>query len=53
MHEGRITAVIPRDRATEERVMYAATGSADEDGTGPAGDGAAPQANPAPGSVDG
>jgi rhamnose transport system ATP-binding protein len=29
MHEGRIAAEIPRDRATEERVMYAATGSAD------------------------
>ncbi len=28
MHEGRITAEIPRERATEERVMYAATGSA-------------------------
>jgi rhamnose transport system ATP-binding protein len=27
-HEGRITAEIPRDRATEERVMVAATGSA-------------------------
>ena len=29
MHEGRIAAEIPRNRATEERVMYAATGSAD------------------------
>ena len=29
LHEGRITAEIPRDRATEERVMFAATGSAD------------------------
>src|SRR2546425_748707 len=28
MHEGRITAEVPHDRATEERVMYAATGSA-------------------------
>ena len=28
MHEGRITAEIPHDRATEEGVMYAATGSA-------------------------
>jgi rhamnose transport system ATP-binding protein len=27
LHEGRITAEIPRDRATEERVMFAATGS--------------------------
>jgi rhamnose transport system ATP-binding protein len=32
LHEGRVTAEIPRDRATEERVMFAATGSAgDED----------------------
>ena len=31
LHEGRITAEIPRDRATEERVMFAATGSADGD----------------------
>jgi rhamnose transport system ATP-binding protein len=29
LHEGRITAEIPRDRATEERVMFAATGSAE------------------------
>ena len=28
LHEGRITAEIPRERATEERVMFAATGSA-------------------------
>lgn len=27
LHEGRITAEIPRERATEERVMFAATGS--------------------------
>ena len=27
LHEGRITAEIPRDRATQERVMFAATGS--------------------------
>jgi rhamnose transport system ATP-binding protein len=27
LHEGRITAEIPRARATEERVMFAATGS--------------------------
>jgi rhamnose transport system ATP-binding protein len=34
LHEGRITAEIPRERATEERVMFAATGSAsDEDGS--------------------
>ena len=31
LHEGRITAEIPRERATEERVMFAATGSADGD----------------------
>jgi rhamnose transport system ATP-binding protein len=32
LHEGRITAEIPRDKATEELVMFAATGSAgDED----------------------
>jgi rhamnose transport system ATP-binding protein len=28
LHEGRITADIPHDRATQERVMFAATGSA-------------------------
>jgi rhamnose transport system ATP-binding protein len=28
LHEGRLTAEIPRERATEERVMFAATGSA-------------------------
>ena len=35
LHEGRITADIPHDRATEERVMFAATGNvgADEDAT--------------------
>ncbi len=42
LHEGRVTADIPHDRATEERVMFAATGSA---GAGPddadAGDGGA------------
>ena len=27
LHEGRITAEIPRERASEERVMYAATGN--------------------------
>jgi rhamnose transport system ATP-binding protein len=27
LHEGRITADIPRDRATQERVMFAATGN--------------------------
>ena len=33
LHEGRITAEIPRDRATQERVMFAATGNlAGEDG---------------------
>ena len=29
LHEGRVTAEIPRDQATEERVMFAATGSAE------------------------
>jgi rhamnose transport system ATP-binding protein len=27
MHEGRLSAELPRDQATEERVMLAATGS--------------------------
>ncbi len=27
LHEGRLTAEIPRDRATQERVMFAATGN--------------------------
>ena len=27
LHEGRVTAEIPRDQATQERVMFAATGS--------------------------
>ena len=27
LHEGRVTAEIPHDRATEERVMFAATGN--------------------------
>jgi rhamnose transport system ATP-binding protein len=31
LHEGRITAEIPRERATEERVMFAATGSIRDD----------------------
>ena len=31
MHEGRFTAEIPRARATEERVMFAATGNAGGD----------------------
>jgi rhamnose transport system ATP-binding protein len=29
LHEGRVTDEIPRDRATEERVMFAATGNVD------------------------
>ncbi len=38
LHEGRITAEIPRERATEERVMFAATGSAsDDEASGPVG----------------
>ncbi|MDQ6793233.1 MAG: sugar ABC transporter ATP-binding protein [Chloroflexota bacterium] len=43
LHEGRITAEIPRGRATEERVMFAATGNvqpvAAGDATGGAPDG--------------
>jgi len=31
LHEGRITAEIPRDGATQERVMFAATGSVADD----------------------
>jgi rhamnose transport system ATP-binding protein len=34
LHEGRLTAEIPRARATEERVMFAATGSAEPVATG-------------------
>jgi rhamnose transport system ATP-binding protein len=47
LHEGRITAEIPRERATEERVMFAATGSADGDDPAAVVDGARP------GGVDG
>jgi rhamnose transport system ATP-binding protein len=36
LHEGRVTAEIPHDRATEERVMFAATGSRTGDDGGPA-----------------
>jgi rhamnose transport system ATP-binding protein len=36
MHEGQITAEIPHDRATEERVMFAATGSIEPDAAGAA-----------------
>jgi rhamnose transport system ATP-binding protein len=32
LHEGRLTAEIPRQQATEERVMFAATGSASVEG---------------------
>jgi rhamnose transport system ATP-binding protein len=43
LHEGRITAEIPRGRATEERVMFAATGNVEPlaagDATGGALDG--------------
>ncbi len=38
LHEGRITAEISRDQATEERVMFAATGNVatgDDAATGP------------------
>src|SRR5258705_13837516 len=40
LHEGRITAEIPRERATEERVMFAAAGRAsDDEASGPVGAG--------------
>jgi rhamnose transport system ATP-binding protein len=47
LHEGRITAEIPHDRATQERVMYAATGSLTGDNDGPtvAGKGASGGSN--------
>jgi len=38
-HEGRITAEIPRDRATQERIMFAATGKFGGDDPPPADDG--------------
>jgi rhamnose transport system ATP-binding protein len=44
LHEGRVTAEIPRAKATEERVMFAATGSED----GGASEGAAADPAPAP-----
>ena len=44
LHEGRVTAEIPRERATEERVMFAATGSA-------GGDGEPARRGPAPGGA--
>ena len=40
MHEGRITAEIPHGRATEERVMFAATGSIEPDAVAAATSGA-------------
>jgi rhamnose transport system ATP-binding protein len=40
LHEGRVTAEIPRDRASQERVMFAATGSAGADEAAPSGSGA-------------
>jgi rhamnose transport system ATP-binding protein len=43
LHEGRVTAEIPRERATEERVMFAATGSVDgSDNASTAAAGSAP-----------
>ena len=41
LHEGRVTAEIPRERATQERVMFAATGHEAEvvEGSTAAGDG--------------
>ncbi len=35
LHEGRLTAEIPHDRATQERVMFAATGNLIHDETAP------------------
>jgi rhamnose transport system ATP-binding protein len=32
LHEGRVTAEVPRDRATQELVMFAATGNVAGDG---------------------
>ena len=49
LHEGHLTAEIPRERATEERVMYAATGQLDADATTPA---AAHATDPIPGGGD-
>jgi rhamnose transport system ATP-binding protein len=43
LHEGRITAEIPRQRATEERVMFAATGMSSIDGPPGIGDASAGQ----------
>jgi rhamnose transport system ATP-binding protein len=40
LHEGRVTAEIPRDRASQERVMFAATGSAGGDEAAPRATGA-------------
>jgi rhamnose transport system ATP-binding protein len=40
LHEGRVTAEIPRGRATQERVMFAATGSVGDEDVAAAGDGA-------------
>lgn len=36
LHEGRVTAEIPRGEATEERVMFAATGNVGADAAAPA-----------------
>jgi rhamnose transport system ATP-binding protein len=38
LHEGRISAEIPREQATQERVMFAATGSAGDDASPAIGD---------------
>jgi rhamnose transport system ATP-binding protein len=40
LHEGRVTAEIPRERASQERVMFAATGSAGTDEVAPPASGA-------------
>jgi len=39
LHEGRVTAEIPHDRATEERVMFAATGNMSDETDDPAAPG--------------
>ena len=46
LHEGRIRAEIPRSSATEESVMYAATGHAASDDAAPAGASATAPADP-------
>jgi rhamnose transport system ATP-binding protein len=40
LHEGCVTAEIPRDRASQERVMFAATGIGSRDEAAPRATGA-------------